>query len=134
MSESTAEIDVLHSSRLGRHGQLAYLETNGGRGRVYTNSTPIGPLEIVATGAYPVDWAMGESTGPHTRKGRTRPEGEITDDDVWAKEYNIIVTERWKVAWSLGRRSGVLRTLRYHRGDRRLSGPSNSGGDPLVAP
>lgn len=93
-------------------GKLGYLETNGELRHVYTNSTPVGPLEIVATGAYYVDWGDGESTGPHTREGKPWPEGEITHDYVWAKTYDIVVTERWTATWSLGGKSGTLRELR----------------------
>lgn len=93
-------------------GKLAYLETNGELRHVYTNSTPVGPLEIVATGAYYVDWGDGETTGPHTTEGRAWPQGEITHDYVWARTYDIVVTERWTATWSLNGRSGTLRELR----------------------
>lgn len=93
-------------------GKLSYLETNGQLHYEYRNSTLGGPLEIAATGAYYVDWGDGESTGPHTREGKPWPDGEITHDYVWAKAYDIVVTERWTATWSLGGRSGVLRELR----------------------
>ena len=93
-------------------GKLAYLETNGQTRYVYTNSTPVGPLEIVATGVYYVDWGDGETTGPHSREGRPWPEGEITHDYIWARTYDIVVEERWTATWSLGGRSGTLRELR----------------------
>lgn len=103
-----------HTLRLaGRFtGKLAYLETNGELRHVYTNSTPVGQLEIIATGACYVDWDNGESTGPHTREGKPWPDGEITHDYVWAKMYNIVVTERWTATWRPGTHSGVLRSLR----------------------
>jgi hypothetical protein len=78
----------------------------------YTNSTPFGPLEIVATGAYYVDWGDGESSGPHSFEGKPWPDGEITHDYVWARTYDIVVTERWTATWHLGGQSGVLRELR----------------------
>jgi len=93
-------------------GKLAYLETNGELQHTYTNSTPFGPLEIVATGAYYVDWGDGESSGPHSVEGKPWPDGEITHDYVWAKTYDIVVTERWTATWHLGGQSGVLRELR----------------------
>lgn len=93
-------------------GKLAYMETNGELRHTYTNSTPVGPLEIVATGAYYVDWGDGESSGPHAREGKPWPEGEITHEYVWAKAYDIVVTERWTATWSLGGKSGTLRELR----------------------
>jgi hypothetical protein len=93
-------------------GKLAYLETNGELRHTYTNNTPFGPLEIVATGAYYVDWGDGESSGPHSYEGKPWPDGEITHEYIWAGTYNIVVTERWTATWSLGGQSGVLRELR----------------------
>ena len=60
----------------------------------------------------PVGYTDGESTGPHASEGKPWPEGEITHDYVWAKTYNIVVTERWTATWSLGGQSGTLRELR----------------------
>lgn len=93
-------------------GKRAYLETRGETRHVYTNNTVLGPLEIVATGQYYVDWGDGESSGPHSVEGRAWPDGEITHDYVWAGTYDIVVTERWTATWRLGGESGVLRQLR----------------------
>lgn len=92
-------------------GKLAYLETNGELRHTYTNSTAIGPLEIVATGTYYVDWGDGEKSGPHTVEGKPWPEGTITHEYTWARTYNIVVTERWTATWRLGGKSGTLREL-----------------------
>jgi len=93
-------------------GKLAYLETNGELRHTYTTTTPFGPLEIVATGRYYVDWGDGESSGPHSVEGKPWPNGEITHDYVWAKTYTIVVSERWTASWRLGGLSGTLRELR----------------------
>lgn len=93
-------------------GKLAYLETRGATTKTFHADTPFGPLEINATGQYYVDWGDNESTGPHSREGKPWPEGEITHDYVWARTYDITVTERWVATWSLGGQSGTLRQLR----------------------
>ena len=93
-------------------GKLAYLETHGNLRHVYNNSTPLGPLQIVATGAYYVDWGDGETSGPHSTEGESWPDGQITHNYIWAGEYDVVVTERWTATWSLGGQSGVLRELR----------------------
>lgn len=92
-------------------GKLAYLETRGETTKVYRADTPFGPLEINATGTYVVDWGDGEQSGPHSFEGKAWPEGEITHDYVWARTYDIAVTERWVARWSLGGQSGILRQL-----------------------
>lgn len=93
-------------------GKLAYLETNGQTRHVYTNSTIFGPLEIVATGAYEIDWGDGETSGPFPSEGRPWPDGQITHEYQAVNHYDIVVTERWTATWRLGGQSGVLRTLR----------------------
>jgi hypothetical protein len=93
-------------------GKLAYLETNGELRQVYTNSTIFGPLEIVATGGYYVDWGDGETTGPYRVEGKPWPDGQITHEYIWTGHYDIVVTERWTATWSLGGQSGTLRELR----------------------
>jgi hypothetical protein len=94
-------------------GKLAYLETRGRTTQTYTNAdTPFGTLEIVATGRYYVDWGDGETSGPHSAEGKPWPEGEITHDYVWARTYDIVVTQRWTATWRFGSNTGVLRELR----------------------
>ena len=93
-------------------GKLAYLETNGELSHTYVKDTAIGPLEIRATGRYYVDWGDGESSGPHSVEGRPWPDGEITHDYIWARTYDILVTERWTATWRLAGASGTLRELR----------------------
>jgi hypothetical protein len=79
---------------------------------VYTNSTIFGPLEIVATGVYSIDWGDGDSTGPHAFEGKPWPDGRITHEYQEVGTYDIVVTERWTATWRLGGQSGVLRELR----------------------
>ena len=92
-------------------GKLAYLETNNETTHTYTNGTTIGPLQIVATGTYYVDWGDGQTSGPHRVEGKAWPEGEITHEYIWARQYDVVVTERWTATWSLGGKSGTLREL-----------------------
>jgi hypothetical protein len=92
---------------------LAYLETNGEIRHVYNNSsTPFGPLEIVATGRYYVDWGDGETTGPYSIEGKAWPDGQITHEYIWVGTYDVVVSERWTATWRLGGQSGTLRELR----------------------
>ncbi len=92
-------------------GKLAYIETRGQVTRTYTNSTPLGRLEIVATGAYYVDWGDGETSGPHPFEGEPWPHGRITHDYLDVGRYDVVVTERWTATWHLDGKSGALRTL-----------------------
>ncbi|MGH9277789.1 MAG: hypothetical protein ACRD12_06730 [Acidimicrobiales bacterium] len=93
-------------------GKLGYLETRGELTKTFTDpNTPFGPLEIVATGRYYVDWGDNEGSGPHSFEGKPWPEGQITHDYIWAGTYDIVVTERWTATWHFGSRSGVLREL-----------------------
>jgi hypothetical protein len=93
-------------------GKMAYIETNGQTRHVYSNSTPLGPLQITATGQYYVDWGNGETTGPYAMEGKPWPDGQITYDYQWVGTYDIVVTERWTATWSLGGQNGTLRELR----------------------
>lgn len=92
-------------------GKLAFLETRGEVAHTYTTDTAFGPLEIVARGAYAVDWGDGETSGPHSFEGKPWPHGQITHDYLNVGSYDIVVTERWTANWRLGGESGVLRTL-----------------------
>ncbi|MDQ4069332.1 MAG: hypothetical protein M3203_07665 [Actinomycetota bacterium] len=87
------------------------METNGETRHVYTNSTVFGPLQIVATGSYTIDWGDGETSGPYPFEGKPWPDGKITHEYQNVGNHDIVVTERWTANWSLGGQSGVLRTL-----------------------
>jgi hypothetical protein len=94
-------------------GLLAYLETRGSTTYTYTEpDTPFGPLTIVATGKYYVDWGDGTRTGPHSREGGPWPDGRITHEYINIGDYDVVVTERWTATWSFGAESGVLDELR----------------------
>jgi hypothetical protein len=94
-------------------GLLAYLETRGTTSHTYTDpNTPFGPLTIVATGKYYVDWGDGTRTGPHSREGGPWPDGRITHEYINIGDYDVVVTERWTATWSFGAESGVLDELR----------------------
>ena len=92
-------------------GKLAYLETRGQTETAYSGTTPIGPIEIRAVGAYEVDWGDGTKTGPHTIEGKAWPDGEITHMYVDVGHYDVVVTERWTATWHLGSASGRLYEL-----------------------
>jgi hypothetical protein len=92
-------------------GLLAYLETSNEVRHIYTNSTLFGPLEIVATGRYYVDWGDGQRTGPYDAEGGPWPDGTITHQYIDVGNYDVVVTERWTAAWKLGGESGNLRQL-----------------------
>jgi hypothetical protein len=93
-------------------GKTAYLETNGVTTMTHNSDSPFGPLRIVATGRYYVDWGDGERTGPHSVEGRPWPHGQITHEYQWAGTYDVVVTQRWTATWSLAGQSGILRELR----------------------
>ncbi len=93
-------------------GKLAYLETNGVTQKTYNSDSPFGPLTIIATGRYYVDWGDGESSGPHSSEGKSWPHEQITHDYQWAGTYDVVVTQRWTASWSLAGQSGILRELR----------------------
>lgn len=92
-------------------GKLAYLATNGQIEHTYTNNTIFGPLEILATGSYSVDWGDGGTTGPHAFEGKPWPDGQITYQYQKVGHYDIVVVERWSATWRLGGQTGVLRDL-----------------------
>ncbi len=93
-------------------GKLAYLETRGELTHTYSQSTPIGPLEITARGRYYVDWGDGTTTGPHDTEGGPWPDGRITHQYTDVGIYDVVVTERWTATWRLGAASGSLAELR----------------------
>lgn len=92
-------------------GKLAYLETGGTVSHIYRNETVFGPLEIVASGTYTVDWGDGETTGPYNFEGAPWPNGRISHQYRDVGQYDIVVTERWIADWRIGDESGVLRRL-----------------------
>lgn len=94
-------------------GMFAYLETRGSTSHTYTEpDTPFGPLTIVATGRYFVDWGDGTTTGPHSAEGGPWPDGQITHEYINIGDYDVVVTERWTATWSFGSESGTLDELR----------------------
>jgi hypothetical protein len=92
-------------------GKMAYLETKGELAHTYTSDTVFGPLQIVASGSYIINWGDGTTTGPHSFEGGPWPNGRITHEYLNVGSYNVIVTEKWTATWSLDGERGVLRTL-----------------------
>jgi len=94
-------------------GLFAYLETRGTTTHTYTEpNTPFGPLTIVATGRYYVDWGDGTHTGPHAAEGGPWPDGDIKHEYIHIGSYDVVVTERWTATWNFGEQSGTLDELR----------------------
>ncbi len=94
-------------------GKFAYLETRGTTSHTFTQSdTPFGPLRIVATGRYYVNWGDGTTTGPHPDEGAPWPDGRITHEYLRVGKYDVVVTERWTATWHFGAESGTLNELR----------------------
>jgi hypothetical protein len=92
-------------------GMPSYLETRGFRQRTYTSDTPFGPLELVATGRYYVDWGDGTTTGPHDAEGEPWPDGQIKHTYIDVGRYDVVVTERWSATWRIGDANGTLSGL-----------------------
>ncbi len=92
-------------------GKLAYLETNGEVTHTFATNTIFGPLQILAKGAYTVDWGDGETSGPYWFEGTRWPDGKITHEYEKVGTYKVVVTERWTADWSFSDESGVLRAL-----------------------
>jgi hypothetical protein len=96
-------------------GLPAYLVTGGTlHPAPYQANTPLGPLTIIATGSYSVDWGDGSSpawTGPFREEGLPYPDGNIvhTFDNVGT--VTITVVENWTATWTLGPDRGVLPDL-----------------------
>ncbi len=94
-------------------GKYAYLETRATTSHTFTqDDTPFGPLEIVATGRYYVDWGDGTTTGPHPHEGGPWPDGRIKHEYLRVGKYDVVVTERWTATWHFGPESGTLNELR----------------------
>ncbi len=94
-------------------GMYAYLETRGTTTHTHNEpDTPFGPLTIVATGKYYVDWGDGTRTGPHSAEGEPWPDGRIKHEYIHVGSYDVVVTERWTATWSFGDQSGTLDELR----------------------
>jgi hypothetical protein len=93
-------------------GKEAYLETRGERGKTYTSDTPFGPLELVASGRYSVDWGDGTRSGPFDFEGQPWPDGRITHTYIDVGTYTIKLREDWSATWRIGGANGTLSGLR----------------------
>ncbi len=97
-------------------GLPAYIVTDGTlHPRPYVANTPLGPLRIVATGSYLVNWGDGTSptwAGPYSQEGQPYPDGNIahTYDNVGV--VSVTLDEDWSAVWTLGPFHGVLPDLR----------------------
>jgi hypothetical protein len=93
-------------------GKWAYLETRNQTQFEFRKDTPVGPLEIQATGQYTVDWGDGEKSWPSSVEGKPWPDGEIRHVYIDVGRYDVVVTERWTATWQIGPWSGRLTELR----------------------
>lgn len=92
-------------------GKRAYLETRGEVFRTFSFSTPLGQLEILATGQYTVSWGDGEQSGPYGMEGVPWPDGQLHHEYLRVGLYEIVVSEQWTATWKLAGERGVLRRL-----------------------
>lgn len=92
-------------------GLPGYLETNGYTEADFSQTTPLGPMEIEAVGTYEVDWGDGSTAGPFDFEGDPWPDGDIVYTYQRVGRYDVVVTERWVATWRLGAESGVLTEL-----------------------
>lgn len=93
-------------------GNPGYLETGAVLSRKFSDATPLGTLNISATGRLYVDWGDGTGwTGPYDSPGGPWPTGQITH--VWDNvgHYDVVVQEHWSATWSLAGTGGSLTTL-----------------------
>lgn len=96
-------------------GMPAYLVTrNTVAPAPYRFATPLGPLIIVAHGAYLVDWGDVHDpgwSGPYPYEGEPYPNGTISHTYDWTGTVTITVREVWTATWRLGPWSGDLSGL-----------------------
>jgi hypothetical protein len=97
-------------------GLPAYLVTDGTlHPNPYLANTPLGPLTIVATGSYLVNWGDGTSptwAGPYGQEGRPYPNGNIAHTYDNTGFVTVTLDENWSAVWTLGPFHGVLPDLR----------------------
>ncbi len=93
-------------------GKPAYLVTNGTTSPApFTEATPLGPLTVVATGRYLVDWgdpAAPGWSGPYATEGQPWPDGTITHVYDYTGTDTVTVVEDWTATWQLAGAAGTL--------------------------
>ncbi len=93
-------------------GNPAYLQAGLPMTETFSNETPLGTLNIVATAQVFVDWGDGSGWhGPFGTAGGPWPGGDLTH--VWdlAGTYDVAVEATWTARWSLGGQQGTLTNL-----------------------
>lgn len=93
-------------------GKAAYLVTDGTTSPPpFAEATPLGPLVVVATGRYLVNWgdpAAPGWAGPYTTEGRPWPSGRITHVYDYTGTDTVTVVEDWTATWTLAGATGTL--------------------------
>lgn len=93
-------------------GKPSYLVTNGTTSPPpFTDATPLGPLTVVATGRYLVNWgdpAAPGWSGPYASEGQPWPHGTITHVYDYTGIDTVTVVEEWTATWRLAGVTGTL--------------------------
>ncbi len=94
-------------------GLAAFLETNGSLTHALAEPTPLGPVEVQATGVYFVDWGDGSpEAGPFAFEGEAYPTGRIFHHYRYTGSYTVTLRQHWSATWRLGGDSGTVEGLR----------------------
>jgi hypothetical protein len=90
-------------------GKKAFLETPGSVATTVERSTLLGPLVLeFRPTTFTVDWGDGSGVDTFTAPGRPYPSGTATHVYTHTGRYDVVVRQRWDVAWSLAGAGGTL--------------------------
>ena len=90
-------------------GKDAYLETPGSVATTVERATLLGPLVLeFRPTTFTVDWGDASGADTFTAPGRPYPEGTATHVYTDVGRYDVVVRQRWDVAWSLAGAGGTL--------------------------
>ena len=90
-------------------GKKAYLETRGSVVTTETRPTILGDLVLeFRPTTFTVDWGDSSGTDTFTAPGLPYPSGTATHVYTHTGRYDVVVRQRWDVAWSLAGAGGTL--------------------------